>query len=313
MHHHIIPDFYTAALTEMGFTAILGGVDRPAWTVESSLRMMDAQGIRSAVVNVWPGVPALDRPRAKSFARRVNEYLAEFVAAHGTRFGAFAVLPFPYLDDCLDELAHAIDVLGLDGVGLLTNYGGVYVGDRSFDPLLAEAARRGTPLFVHPGVPPSTGQPTFGLPVSLYEFPFETVRLAAQLLYNGTLQRFPELRMILPHGGGGVSYYADRLAYGPVINAELGARLAGDPVDTLRRLHFDVAMTGGPHTLASLRMFAAPERILVGTDFPFMPESFGATNGHGVRDLGAFSGAEWHAVNSANAEDLFPRFRRTER
>ena len=59
----------------------------------------------------------------------------------------------------------------------------------------------------------------FGLPLSLYEFPFETVRLVAQLLYNGTLERFPELRIILPHGGGGVTYYADRLTYGPVSTA----------------------------------------------------------------------------------------------
>ncbi|MEV6851346.1 amidohydrolase family protein [Actinoplanes sp. NPDC051411] len=255
----------------------------------------------------------MERRPARELARRLNEYLAGFVAGGADRFGAFAVLPLPHLDDCLEEFRYAVDVLGLDGIGLLTNHGGLYAGDRRLDPLLAEADRRSTPVFVHPAVPPSTGQPGFGLPLSLYEFPFETVRLAAQLLYNGTLERFPRLPVILPHGGGGVSYYADRLTYGPVINGELAGRLPGDPLTTLRRLHFDVAMSGGPHSVASLRLFAEPDHLLVGSDYPFMPESFGATNGHGVARHAGFDPAEWAAVNRTNAERLFPRFQRTER
>ena len=313
VHHHIIPDGYTAELRELGGAPVLSGVDRPVWSAAGSLAMMDRHGIAAAVVSLWPGVPALERSRSRAFARRWNEYLATFVAAGDGRFGAFAVLPFPHLDDCLTEFAYAIDVLGLDGLGLLTNYDGLYVGDRRLDELLAEAERRRTPVFVHPGVPPSTGQPTFDLPLSLYEFPFETVRLAAQLLYNGTLERFPDLPLILPHGGGGVSYYADRLSYGPIINGELAARLPADPLGTLRRLHFDVAMSGGRHALASLRHFADPARILVGSDYPFMPESFGATNGRAVARFADFTPAEWTAVNRANAERLFPRFQPSER
>ncbi|MEU7799817.1 amidohydrolase family protein [Micromonospora arborensis] len=312
VHHHIIPEFYVSELRRMGATAVLGGVDRPAWSVTDSLEMMDRQGIRAAVVNLWPGVPPTDRASAVAFARRLNEHLAEFVAAGDGRFGAFAVLPFPYIDDCVAELAFAIDVLGLDGIGMLTNYGGLYVGDRLVEPVLAEAAVRRTPVFIHPGVPPSTGQPTFGLPLPLYEFPFETVRLAAQLLYNGTLARFPDLPLILPHGGGGVSYYADRLTCGPVINAELAARLPDDPIAALRGLYFDVAMCGG-QAAASLRSFVDADHILVGSDHPFMPESFSAANGHGVAQRCAFSAAEWATVNRGNAERLFPRLRRKER
>lgn len=311
VHHHIIPDFYSAELRDMGGVAVLSGVDRPSWSVASSLAMMDRQGIRAAVVNLWPGVPMLERSRSRAFARRLNEYLAEFVADGAGRFGAFAVLPFPHLDDCVEEFVYAIDVLGLDGLGLLTNYDGIYVGDRRLDPLLAEAERRRTPIFIHPGVPPSVGQPTFGLPLSLYEFPFESVRLAAQLLYNGTLERFPDLPMILPHGGGGISYYADRLTYGSIISGELAARLPDDPIAALRRLYFDVAMCGGRHSFASLRLFANVERILVGSDYPFMPENFGASNGEGVARLAQFDPPEWAAVNRANAERLFPRFRPT--
>ena len=71
-------------------------------------------------------------------------------------------------------------------------------------------------------------------------------------------------------------------------------------------------MCGG-RAVSSLRSFAGADRILVGSDHPFMPESFSSATGHAVADLGAFSAAEWATVNRHNAERLFPRFRRTER
>ncbi|MEU5534600.1 amidohydrolase family protein [Streptomyces sp. NPDC020362] len=306
VHHHVIPEFYVEELRKLGAAATLPGVDKPAWRVETSLSMMDRQGIRAAVVNVWPGVPAVDAATGARFARRVNEFLAELVAAHPGRLGAFAVLPLPHLDATLDELAYSTDVLGLDGAGLVTHYGGVYVGDPSLDAFHAEAARRRTPLFVHPTAPP-VDQPAFGLPVSLCEFPFETVRLAAQLLYNRTLDRHPGLRVILSHGGGGVAYYAARLACGPLIRADLAERLPADPIGYLRRLYSDTAMIGDPHAFASVRSFATADRILVGSDFPFMPESFGEQGGHYIADRGGFTPEELERIELGNAMDLFPR------
>lgn len=306
VHHHIIPEFYVEELRNIGFATTLPGVDKPQWQIEASLSMMNRQGIRAAIVNVWPGVPAVDAPTAARFARRVNEFLADLVAAHPGRLGAFAVLPLPHLDAALDELAYSVDVLGLDGVGLVTNYGGLYVADPSLDTLHAEAARRGTPLFVHPTAPP-VDQPTFGLPVSLCEFPFETVRLTAQLLYNRTLDRHPGLRVILSHGGGGVAYYAARLACGPLIRADLAERLPADTIGYLRRLYSDTAMIGDPHAFTSVRSFATADRILVGSDFPFMPESFSAQGGRYIVDHGGFSTEELERIELGNAMDLFPR------
>ncbi|MEC7057225.1 amidohydrolase family protein [Streptomyces violaceochromogenes] len=306
VHHHIIPDLYVEELRKIGFASVLPGVDKPEWRVETSLSMMDRQGIRAAVVNVWPGVPAVDAVTGARFARRVNEHLAELVAAHPGRLGAFAVLPLPHLDASLEELAYSADVLGLDGAGLVTNYGGVYVGDLSLDAFHAEAARREIPLFVHPTAPP-VDQPAFGLPVSLCEFPFETVRLTAQLLYNRTLDRHPGLRMILSHGGGGMAYYAARLACGPLIRADLAERLPADPIAYLRRLYSDTAMIGDPHAFPAVRSLASPYRILVGSDFPFMPESFSGQGSRYIADHGGFSAEELERIETGNASDLFPR------
>jgi len=308
VHHHILPDFYLDELTRMGVPTILPGVDRPTWSVDASLAMMDRHGIRAAVVSVWPGVPVSLAPEpAARFARRVNEYLASLVAAHPGRFGAFATLPLPHMDVVLEEFEYAVGTLGLDGVGLVSNYGGLYTGDLSMDPLFAAAARRRSPLFVHPTVPP-TGQPDLGLPASLYEFPFDSVRVAAQLLYNQTLDRFPDLAVILPHAGGGVPFYAGRLACGGLISPPLAKRLPEDPVGSLRRLYIDLAMAGDPHALAAVRSFAPADRILVGSDFPLMPEHYTLDTARRVVGGGGFEREELSRLEHANAESLFPRF-----
>lgn len=308
VHHHILPDFYRDELDRMGFPTILPGIERPSWKAESSLSMMERHGFRAAVVSIWPGVPPLAPKPAARFARRVNEYLAELTAAYPGRFGAFATLPFPHIDEVLEEFAYACDVLKLDGAGLISNYRGRYVGEQALDPFMAEASRRRAPLFVHPMAPPSADQPMFGLPASLYEFPFETVRVAALLLYNKTLERFGDLRVILPHGGGGVAYYAARLASGAVISPALAERLPDDPADCLRRLYVDVAMTGDPHSVAALRSFADPAHILAGSDFPIMPESYTLGTGRYIAEQSGFTAEERRRIDHENAQDLFPRF-----
>jgi predicted TIM-barrel fold metal-dependent hydrolase len=89
------------------------------------------------------------------------------------------------VDAAREELAYAIDELGLDGVGVLTAYHNRYLGEPEFEPLLAEIAERGLAVHVHPATPALRDLATFGLPPSLYEFTFETTRAAASLLLNG--------------------------------------------------------------------------------------------------------------------------------
>jgi len=235
-------------------------------------------------------------------------WMADLVRRHPQRIGAYAILPLPHIDAALEELTYALDTLGLDGIGMVTNVGGTYVADTAFDPVLEELGRRGTPVFVHPAASPALPhQPNFGLPGSLYEFPFETVRLAAQMLYNRTLDRYPGLRWILSHGGGGIPYMAERLTYGPIIDPALAERASADPIAALRRIHYDIAMTGNRYSLPSLRALVPADRILIGTDFPFMPEWTSDENARQFQAHGGFSADELSQVDHRNAEALFPR------
>ncbi len=128
VHHHIIPPVYLEAMRRVGIADPIPGVDYPDWDVQTTLAVMDRQGIATAIVSISePGVYFGNVALARDLARQINEFSARLVADHPQRFGAFAVLPLPDVEAALRELAYALDTLKLDGIGLLTNYRGTYL------------------------------------------------------------------------------------------------------------------------------------------------------------------------------------------
>ncbi|AUG76134.1 amidohydrolase [Kitasatospora sp. MMS16-BH015] len=301
-HHHIVPPAYAKWLAARGITA--GGMPLPAWSQAGALAAMDELAVRTAVLSVsMPGVHLGDDDEARRMAREVNEYAAEQVKDRPDRFGLFATLTLPDVDGALAEAAYAFDVLGADGVVLLANSAGHYLGDRRFDPLMDELNRRAAVVFVHPsqlGAPPVEGIPPF-----LTDFLLDTTRAAVNLVHAEAPWRWPELKIVLSHGGGFVPYAAHRIAW---------TRTAAKPtpervLEGLRSFWFDTALSTSPVALPSLRTFARPDRILFGTDWPYAPE-------HTVRHFaGAWSAwsdidpGERAAVERGNAEAILPRLR----
>lgn len=305
VHHHAIPPTYRAAL---GDKVAIPGVDYPTWSPEESLEVMDRHSIATSVLSVTaPGVTFVQGAEARRLAREVNEFYANLIAEHPGRFGAFAILPLPDVAAAKDELAYAIDHLALDGVGLLTSYGNRYLGDPEFEPLLAEIADRGLPVHVHPGTPPAKDVATFDLPPSLYDFTFETTRTVVDLLFSGTLERLPHLKLIVSHAGGTLPFLAQRLTYGPTIGKYLTERAPKDVVGALRGLYYDIAMSANRFALPALTELAAPDRILFGSDFPFMPASHTTENVEGFHSYAGWSAEQRTAIGRENALKLFPR------
>ena len=266
---------------------------------------MDARGIETAILSVsTPGVHLGDVAEARALAREVNEYAAEAVRAHPDRFGFFATLCAPDVPGSLRELAHAFDTLHADGVILLANSRGVYLGDEKLDPLFAELDRRKAVVFVHPAVPPGL-DPVPGIPAFVADFLLDTTRAAVSLARSGTLERHPDLKIILSHAGGFVPYAAFRLSA-----ASSASGNAFDGIGLLKRFYFDVALSGSPSALPSLLAFAEPDRVLFGSDFPYadagvveaftgMYQSFGLTP------------AERASIDRGAAEQLFQRLGRS--
>jgi predicted TIM-barrel fold metal-dependent hydrolase len=309
VHHHVIPAVYLEAMARAKLADPIAGVAYPTWNVEEDLAVMDRQGIQTSIVSITaPGIAFTRGVEAAQVARETNAFLAELIAEHPDRYGAFALLPLPDVDAALKEIDYALDVLKLDGIALFTNHNGVYLGDPVFDPIFARLAESEVIVHVHPAVPPAADQPGFGLPPSLYEFVFDTTRAVANLLYSGTLDRHPGLRLILSHAGGAVPYIARRLTYASTINPALSDRTPLDPLASIRDLYYDTAMSANPHALAALTSLIPTEHILFGSDYPFMPES---TTRETVAGLDAhFEPDRLRLVERENALRFFPRLAR---
>ncbi len=140
-HQHYLPQFYRDLLDSHGMDA--GGWPTPDWSLEAALALMDDLQIATGVVSLSsPGVRFDDDETSRAVARRVNEFVAELVKDRPERFGLFASLPLPDVDGALAEIADAYDELHADGVVLLSNVDGIYLGDRAYEPVWEELNRR---------------------------------------------------------------------------------------------------------------------------------------------------------------------------
>jgi len=292
VHHHILPPQFVAEQRD----EILYFARDPAvldWSPERALEQLDRFGIDTAYVSL--GVPGAPEP---PLARACNEYSADLKRDYPGRFGVFASLPLPDVDASLSELEYAFDQLGADGIGLLSNYSGRHLGDPQFAPLLEELDRRGAVVHVHPIAPPSCRGGLPGYPDPFLEFPFDTTRVVTSLLYAGAFTRWPRISFIFSHGGGAVPMLSQRI----VALAQLTESVP-DPLGQLSRIHVDAVTTTSPPAFAAVSSLLAPERILFGSDYPYVP--IGVT-AEGLRALDLQHGA-LDAVGRGNAAALLGR------
>ncbi|MFG2222471.1 amidohydrolase family protein [Streptomyces sp. NPDC048644] len=307
VHQHLVPPVWAAALEARGLDS--GGWAVPAWSAAGALAMMDEQGIAAGVLSVTsPGVHlGGEDAEARALARAVNEYGAEMAKDHPGRIGSFASVPLPDVDGALEEAAYALDTLGADGVVLMSNARGRYLGDPDFEPLWAELDRREAVVFVHPAQPPMALLP--GTPAPLVDYVFDTTRTALNMLLNGVLSRHPKVRVILSHGGGFLPYAAYRFA-GLTSTVTDTGRTADDVIRDLKRFHFDTALAAGPSALPALLAFAEPGHVLYGSDWPFAPQEAGSYYNHFLETYPDFTPGQAEAINRGSAETLFPRLAR---
>jgi predicted TIM-barrel fold metal-dependent hydrolase len=307
VHQHILPPEYLSALAKLGITPGGGSPLRTwdAWDVQSTLELMDRQGIATAITSIpEPGIYFGDPKFARDLARRCNDYSARLIHEYPHRFGAFAILPLPDLDAALRELEYALDTLELDGIVLLSSIEGRYPGDPAFDELFTELNRRKAVVFLHPTGPAINSGLKLDLPPFLVEFVFDTTRAVVNLVYSGTMERCPGIRFILAHAGGTVPYLAFRISLGQVM------MLPGAPqgvLTYLKRLYYDTALSANPHVLRSLQELVDASHILFGSDYPFAPEIVTASNAQRIENYEGFDEQARRAVERESALALFPR------
>ncbi len=278
VHHHMMTEHHP--IVEMRH-----GEDMIWWSPEAALRMMDENEIRAAILSPFPKLPknkaALEimmrvregwlggtkplREAMRRTTRKGNESVAAAAHSRPDRFGFFASIALLNPEDAIAEASYALDSLKADGLYMQTNLGKVYFGDLIFEPLFKELNRRGAVIFLHPVHLPC---PVLsGSPPHLSDFLHSTVRAATNLVQKGVMQRYPDLKFILCHGGGYIPYAVQR--FSETLAVTYPERSAQEYLDDYRKFYFDTAMSTAPATLSALLSFARPDHLLYGSDFPF--------------------------------------------
>ena len=175
-HHHLIPPDYRNALQKAGI-AEAGGRVLPDWSAEASLQTMAELDVGTAILSVsTPATTFLPSPAdAAALAGDLNDYTAALAAAQPDRFGFFATVPMPHVDITIAEAVRALDNLNADGVVLLANNAGTYLGEDGQDALFAALNDRSGVVFIHPGELPGPVVP--GVPPFAADFLLDTTQI----------------------------------------------------------------------------------------------------------------------------------------
>ncbi len=302
-HHHVIPPEYRKALQQAGLLEA-GGRALPDWSPEAALQAMADLDVGTAILSVsTPGTAFLPNVAdAAALARDLNDYTAEVAAAQPDRFGFFAAVPLPHIDESVAEAVRSLDELHADGVVLLANNAGTYLGEDGQEPLFAALNERAAVVFIHPAELPGPTVP--GVPPFAADFLLDTTRAAYLLVRNGIGARYPEIRFILSHAGGFVPYASHRMAV--AISADTG-RSPADVLDDFASFYFDTALSSSAAALPTLLAFAKPGHITFGSDFPFAPTVAGKLFAAGLETYPGIDTDARAAIERNNALALFPR------
>lgn len=300
VHHHISPPAWVAALK----SAKLDNPPVNDWTPRRSLDDMDRAGVQMSMTSpTLPAVGFLGPREAAAVARASNEYAKKLAQDYPGRFGVFALLPMPHVDETLREIEYAFDTLKVDGVAFMTSYDGKFLGDPAFAPVMDELHRRRATAYTHPNEPACCRNLATSVPSVIVEYGTDTTRTIASLVFSGTSARCRNINFIFSHGGGTLSALTERFTVQVVSFPPFKNRgFTGESVMAeLKRFYYDTAQASNPIAMASLTKLVETSQIVFGTDYPYR------TSEEHVKGLaGIFGGRDLRRIERENALRILP-------
>ena len=341
LHHHFGSPRWIKRVAE---------VKRQGWeafqdyTPARALETMDEGGTQTAFLSctepgVWFG-DDFDKERREAIAlsRDMNEYGARMVSDYKGRFGLFAVLPLPDIDASLKEIAYAFDTLKADGVGLLTSYGNMWLGDDRLRPVFDELNRRGAIVYTHPTDAPCCHSLANASPATLEWFT-DTARSIMSMIAEGggarlggggvlgrgrgaapapaagrgrgdaapsAATRYGNIKFIWSHAGGTLIGAASRVVGNISAEALAGTPPVNSRLHHVRRFYYDTAGSANPIAMQGLKqLLSGTSHIVFGTDVPF---GTSAQIGRGMQTVG-FTAAELRGIDRDNALEILSKWR----
>lgn len=299
---HVFRDDAGAQVVEMGGKEIRSAIAEFVY-IDDILATQEEAGVERVLLCPW--VPLLyydaDPDDGLARARIQNEALARAVRDHPNRLSALGALPLQEPEQAAAELRTLMEDGVLRGVEVAASVRGVFLGDDRFEPFWEAATATGALVFVHPTTR-GFDSPAFQ---DYYLWntvanPLETATTAAHMVVAGVMERHPELRVLLAHGGGALLAVRGRMRHAHGFQPQASARLRESPEDSIRRFYFDT-LTHDDQLLRALIDYAGPDHVLLGSDYPF--DMGDARHVDTVRALGLAPDAE-AAILAGNAERL---------
>jgi aminocarboxymuconate-semialdehyde decarboxylase len=243
---------------------------RGGWDMERRLNDMDAAGIDTQLVCNTPQTFLYNQDPAltAALAGLQNDQIAKAVAANPERLIGLATLPMQAPDLAADELRRAVRNLGLKGAQIGSNINGRNLDDPTLESLWAAANELRAFIMVHPTQVAGAERLGSYYLVNLIGNPLDTTIAGACLVFGGVIERYPEIKFLMVHGGGFLPYQAGRFRHGWHVRPEPRATLKGPPDAALDRLYFDTIVHGRP-ALEFLVSTAGASRVLLGSDYPY--------------------------------------------
>jgi aminocarboxymuconate-semialdehyde decarboxylase len=275
------------------------------FTIDQRLALLDEVCIDLQVISVTSYLPYLStKADAVAVVRLANDLYAELCSKYPRRFAAFGAVPLPHVEAALNETARCLDMLGMVGLTVGCSVADRQLDDPEFTPFFDELNRRGAVLFLHPqGAGCGPGMNAYGLRWMIGAAVEDTVA-ALRLIMSGWLDRYPRVRIIVPHLGGVLPFLYQRIndLWWNSNFDDQSAVIGGPPSRYYRRLWYDT-VNSHPAALRCACDSLGADRLLLGTDFPWIVGPQWARLTNYVEQAG-LSAPEKEAILGGNAERL---------
>lgn len=238
--------------------------------VSKRLEDMDRQGIDVEALSINPFWYGFERDLSTEVIRVQNEGLAEFCARESERFVGLATVALQHADLAAAQLQDAVKRLGLRGALIGGSVEGRELSDPEFEPFWAKAEELGCVIFIHPQGTAELASRLRGngMLENVIGNPLETTLALSHLIFEGTLDRHPGVKILAAHGGGYLPSYAARSDAGPTTFPTRFTPLAKKPTEYLKQIYYD-SLVFTPEGLRHLVAEVGASRVVVGTDYPY--------------------------------------------
>jgi aminocarboxymuconate-semialdehyde decarboxylase len=308
VHSHCYVQEALSLLTAADVKSIMPpvkGVPEHFIVVEERLRAMDAMRVDMEILSINPFWYRREQAITERIVRIQNEKLAELCAVNPQRLGAFAALPLQFPELAVRELEYAVTKLGLKGAAIGGSVDGTDFSDARFHPVWAKAEELGATLFIHPQSTPELGKrfKGNGWLSNTIGNPLDTTIALQKLIFEGTLDKFPKLKIVAAHGGGYFPSYAPRSNHSCFVspqNCDPSIVLKKKPTEYLNQIFFD-ALVFTPEALRHLVAQVGASQVVIGTDHPIPWEQHPVDH---VLNTPSLSNADRAAILGDNARRL---------